>query len=82
MRGIALYRGFHLQRTPVRGSRSAPAGAQASILRRIFAGIDRWEQRRAEREAARFIADHGGRFTDDIERRLFERLAGGRGFGP
>lgn len=82
MRSIALYRGFHLNRTPVRGSSSAPTGAQTSILRRIFAGIERWEQRRIEREAERFIAEHGGRLTDSIERELLERVCGGRGFAP
>lgn len=76
MRTIALYQGFHL-RAPARGSRSAPADAKKSIFQRIFAAIERSEQRRTEREAARFIAAHGGRLTDDIERQLTERLTGG-----
>ena len=80
MRTIALRRGFHLQRTAVQGSRTAPAGARTSILRRIFVAIERLDQRRVEREADRFIAEHGGRFTDAIERQLTEHLCGGRGF--
>jgi hypothetical protein len=82
MRTIALRRSFHLHRTAVQGLRTAPAGARTSILRRIFAAIERLDHRRAEREAARFIADHGGRFTDAIERQLIEYLCGGRGFRP
>lgn len=82
MRSIALHSGFLLHRTAVQESRSASAGAQMSILRRIFAAIARLEQRRIEREAGRFIAEHGGRLTDDLERQLTERLCGGRGFEP
>jgi hypothetical protein len=51
------------------------------IIRRIFAAIERSAQRRAEREAGRFIAEHGGRITDDVERQLTARFAG-RGFLP
>jgi hypothetical protein len=29
-----------------------------------------------EREAARFLQEHGGRLTDDIERRILDRITG------
>jgi hypothetical protein len=78
---IALYRSFH-HGIPMSPSREAPAGAHEGILRRIFAAIERSQQRRAEQEAGRFIARHGGRLTDEIERQLTEHLGGGRGFAP
>jgi len=81
MGGIAIYRGFRLRGATVRASRRAPNSPQQGIFRRIFAAIDRWHLRRAEQEAGRFIAAHGGRLTDDIERQLTEHL-GGRGFAP
>jgi hypothetical protein len=31
---------------------------------------------RTEREAARFLQENGGRLTDDIERRILERVSG------
>lgn len=77
---LALHRGFHLSGTPACRSQRAPAHRQGGILRRILAAIDRWDQRRIEREAERFIAAHGARFTDDVERQLIEHLAGRRGF--
>jgi len=80
MGSLALDRGFRLHRTPMPGSRSAPTGAQTSFLRRIFAAVERWRHRQVEQEAARFIAAHGGRITDDVERQLGEHLTGGRGF--
>jgi hypothetical protein len=70
---IALHRGFHPHGTPVRGSRRALARAQG-IVRRIFSAIKHSHQRRADREAGRFIAAHGGRLTDDVERQLMEHF--------
>jgi hypothetical protein len=77
---IAVCRGFHVHGA-MRRSRRATARAQKSILGRIFAAIERWQQRSAEQEAGRFIAAHGGRLTDDIERQLTEHLSG-HGFVP
>jgi hypothetical protein len=78
---IALYRGFNPHANLLRGSRTAGTRAKAGILRRIFAAINRSHQRRAEQEAGRFIAAHGGRLTDDVERQLSEHL-NGHGFMP
>ena len=82
MSNIALYRRFHS--APVRGSRCGAVPAQKDgLLRRIFQAINRYGQSRVEEEARRFIAAHGGRLTDDVERQLNERLSGGgRGFTP
>jgi hypothetical protein len=82
MSSFALYRGFHLHRAAVRRSSGAPPGAQTSILRRIFATIKSSQRRHTEQEAGRFIAKHGGRLTDEVERQLVEHLCGGRGFLP
>lgn len=84
MSTVALYRDFDLRR--VRAvPRSTPAGARHGvfrrIVRRIFAAIERSHRRRAEQEAGRFIAAHGGRLTDDVERQLTEHF-NGRGFPP
>jgi len=61
-----------------RRSRGAPAYPRQGIFRRIFAAIARSDQRRIENEVGRFLAAHGGRFTDDIERQLGERFFRGR----
>jgi len=61
-----------------RRSRGTPAYPRQGIFRRIFAAIARSDQRRIEKEVARFLAAHGGRFTDDIERQLGERFFRGR----
>jgi hypothetical protein len=57
---------------------SAPArahrGILGRILARILAAIERSDQRRIEQEAERFIAKHGGRLTDDLERQLTEHF--------
>ena len=62
----------------VRGRRRTPASnspaSKPGILRRIVQGMFEWRQAQADREIARFLARSGGRFTDDIERRLTERL--------
>jgi hypothetical protein len=81
MSSLALYRGLHLHRTPLPISVKAPARTNKGFFRHISAAIERWQQRHTEREAARFIAEHGGRLTDDIERQLTERF-NGRGFPP
>jgi len=83
MSSMALYRDyrdFDLRRVPVAPC-SAPAPTRRGIFRRIVAAIARSHRRRAEQEAGRFIAEHGGRLTDDVERQLNERFIG-RGFLP
>ena len=85
MSSFALYRDFDLHRRPGPVPASAPARAHRGIFRRILAAIERSDQRRIEQEAERFIANHGGRLTDDLERQLTEhflRGENGRGFPP
>jgi hypothetical protein len=83
MSTVALYRDrdFDLRRVPVTEPTIAPArphrGIVRRILRRIVAAIERSDQRRVEQEAARFIAKHGGRLTDDLERQLTEHFKSG-----
>ena len=78
MGSLALHRGFHL----VRRTEGAGCGAPKGIFRRVFAAIARWRRRYADREIARFIAAHGGRITDDVERQLLERLIGPSAYQP
>jgi len=59
----------------------APAGQVEAAPRRgfwsrVFDAISQTQQRRAEREIARFLANHGGLLTDDMERELMQRLTG------
>jgi hypothetical protein len=58
----------------------APATTEAEkaprkpLWRRFFDALLESQQRRADREIARFIASHGGLFTDDMERQIMRRL--------
>ena len=78
MSSVALYRDLDLRRPPRPVPGSTPArthrGILRGILRRILAAIERSDQRRIEQEAERFIAKHGGRLTDDLERQLTEHF--------
>jgi hypothetical protein len=53
-----------------------PAGKP--FWRRLFDAIVESRQRRADREIARFLATRGHLLTDDTEREIMRRLAGGR----
>jgi hypothetical protein len=57
------------------------ACSRGGIFKRIVAAVERSRQRRIEQEAGRFIAKHGGRITDDVERQLNGHFSGG-GFPP
>ena len=57
--------------------KSAPehgAANKTGLLRRAFDALSESRQRQADKEIARFIANAGGRFTDDLERRMMARL--------
>ena len=64
-----------------RSRRHAPTAAFFGAFLRAFSAIERSDQRRIEQEAARFVAKHGGRLTDDLERQLTEHFKS-RGFLP
>lgn len=50
--------------------------ARKSIWRRMFDALVETQQRRAEREIARYLASHGGLMTDGMEREMMRRLTG------
>jgi hypothetical protein len=47
------------------------------LLRRISEAMHRSRQTQAERAIAAYLETTGGRFTDEIERRITERLISG-----
>ncbi|MGO9698451.1 MAG: hypothetical protein ACLPX7_04215 [Xanthobacteraceae bacterium] len=81
MSSVATCQDFHLRRAPLPTSTNASAHPSEGIFRRIFAAFERSRQRRLEQEVGRFIAKHGGRVTDDLERQLSEHFSGS-GFAP
>lgn len=54
---------------------TAPS-ARRSMWRRIIDAISAAQQRRADREIALYLSNHGGLFTDDMEREIMRRLSG------
>jgi hypothetical protein len=63
----------------------APDLADRRALRAVrqpgpFRRFLQWRQRRAEQEIANHLGLTGGRLTDEIERRMIERLTSGGGF--
>ncbi len=65
------------------GGRSPrPAPARRGFFRLIADAIALAHQQAAEREIARRLGSPPGKLNDEIERRLFEHLAGNRGFRP
>jgi hypothetical protein len=57
-----------------------PAGRVArrpGLLRRIYEAMQRSRQTQAERAIAAYLESTGGRFTDEIERRITDRLISG-----
>jgi hypothetical protein len=54
----------------------ATKSPRRSLWRRVYDAMVESQQRRAEREVARYVASHGGLLTDDIEREIMHRLAG------
>jgi hypothetical protein len=49
-------------------------------FRRLFRNYLQWRQRRVEQDIAARLGLTGGRLTDDIERRMTERLISSGGF--
>jgi hypothetical protein len=53
----------------------APAKpARKGLLARLYGYIVESQQRRAEREIARYLGQHGRPFTDETEREIMRRL--------
>jgi hypothetical protein len=62
--------------------RSEVAPRRRGWLRRIYDSLLESRQKQAERFVVAYLERSGGRFTDDIERRLTEQLSSGGGFHP
>jgi len=82
MNSIPFYRDFVAAGAPAYRPRGEPGLARRGLLRRVVNAIALSHRRAVERDVARVLglSDHGGRLTDEIERRLFEHLIGSRGF--
>ena len=48
--------------------------ARPSFWRRAYEAMVDSQQRRAEREVARYLASHGGLLTDDMEREIMQKV--------
>ena len=72
-----------LAHTPDFAVRRAPhAIGQPGRFRRLFDRYLQWRQFRAEQEIAAHLGLTGGHITDEIERRISERLISNGGFRP
>lgn len=69
-----------LAHTPDFALRRALRAPQPGPLRRLLAHFVQWRQHRAEQEIAIRLGLTSGRLTDEIERRMNERLFNGGGF--
>jgi hypothetical protein len=56
---------------------SEPAARRPGLMRRLYDALLESREKEAERVVAAYLERTGGRFTDDIERRLTERLISG-----
>jgi hypothetical protein len=54
--------------------KQAPQANKRGALRRLFDAIEQSNMRRAERDIARYLANHGGKFTDEAEREIERRF--------
>ena len=86
MSSVRFYRDFVAAGASAYRPRGEPGLAQRGLLRRVVDAIALSHQRAVERDITRVARDlglnPGGRLTDEIERRLFERLTGDRRFRP
>jgi hypothetical protein len=84
MNGVSFRRDFVAAGALACCPRGAPGRAWRSLLRRVVDAIEASRQRAVERDIVRVLGldNPGGRFTDAIERRLFEHLTGDRGYRP
>jgi hypothetical protein len=57
--------------------RESEPARRPGLLRRLYDALLESREKEAERMVAAYLERTGGRFTDDIERRLTERLISG-----
>ena len=71
------YAAHHAEFSRYADHKSAPehGAANKTGLRRLFEAVFESRQRQTDKEIARFIADAGGRLTDDIERQMMRHLS-------
>jgi len=55
-------------------------GPLGRLLRRLFHNFLQWRQRQVDQDIAIHLGLTSGRLTDEIERRMTERIVNGRGF--
>jgi hypothetical protein len=51
-----------------------PVRARRGLLRRLLDAMMESRRRQADREIARFLANSGGKFTDEVEREIERRF--------
>ena len=56
----------------------ATGAAPAPLLRRVYDAVLAGQNRRAEREIARYLREHGGKFTDELEREIERYFLNGK----
>jgi RecJ-like exonuclease len=65
------------------GLASLSASARCGgFVRRIFAAVQRAHDRKAAREVERYLGLSGDKLTDEMERKMMERLTHYRNFQP
>ena len=59
-----------------RGSSGIPPkiSSRSRILKRVLHAISGWDQAQADQEIGRMLTRSGGRLTDDLERRMMQRV--------
>ena len=74
---VARQTDFHTAIEPYRPARRRTGGSRITgFWRRLFDAIMDGRQRRAQREIDRYVATHGRRMTDTLEREINARLLG------
>jgi hypothetical protein len=71
----AHHKDFAPRDTPV--PRSAIVAKRTGLIGRLVQAVREWDQRQAGREIGWLVEQSGGRFTDDLERRIERRLSTG-----
>jgi hypothetical protein len=58
--------------------KQATPPVKRNVLLRLLDAIEQSNMKRAEREIARYLARHGGKFTDEAEREIERRFLANR----
>lgn len=73
MGGLAYDVGFHFFGPAKASPKNGPSARKPRFLRRVFDAVTKSDRHRSDREIAGMLARSGGRFTDAMEREMFER---------